>query len=169
MTAPTGGADRKGDPIMSATLLGTATDKDEEQLWQLLADQESAMRTGDADLLVSRYAPEAVAFTLAPPLAYAGTEVSDPERMRRWFAGFDGPVHFNITEPELTVGGEVAFCHSINRMGAVPVGAPDGFEMWFRATVCFARVGGEWKVTHEHASTPFYMDGSFRAAVDLKP
>jgi hypothetical protein len=24
-------------------------------------------------------------------------------------------------------------------------------------------------VTHEHMSVPFYMDGSYRAAVDLKP
>jgi len=24
-------------------------------------------------------------------------------------------------------------------------------------------------VTHEHVSVPFYMDGSYRAAVDLKP
>jgi len=24
-------------------------------------------------------------------------------------------------------------------------------------------------VTHEHVSVPFYMDGSCRAAVDLKP
>jgi ketosteroid isomerase-like protein len=28
---------------------------------------------------------------------------------------------------------------------------------------------GEWLVTHEHVSVPFYMDGSLRAAVDLKP
>ena len=26
-----------------------------------------------------------------------------------------------------------------------------------------------WKITDDHASVPFYMDGSFKAAVDLKP
>jgi hypothetical protein len=25
------------------------------------------------------------------------------------------------------------------------------------------------QITHEHKSTPFYMDGSFKAAVDLQP
>jgi PhnB protein len=30
-------------------------------------------------------------------------------------------------------------------------------------------VRGAWKIVHEHSSTPFYMDGSYRAAVDLKP
>jgi ketosteroid isomerase-like protein len=38
-----------------------------------------------------------------------------------------------------------------------------------RATVCYRRIDGKWMVTHEHLSVPFYMDGSFRAAVDLKP
>jgi ketosteroid isomerase-like protein len=28
---------------------------------------------------------------------------------------------------------------------------------------------GAWKIAHEHTSVPFYMDGSFRAAIDLKP
>ena len=42
-------------------------------------------------------------------------------------------------------------------------------DVWLRATVCFRRVDGAWKVAHEHASVPFYMDGSFRAAIDLKP
>jgi hypothetical protein len=28
---------------------------------------------------------------------------------------------------------------------------------------------GRWTVTHEQVSVPFYMDGSVKAAVDLKP
>jgi ketosteroid isomerase-like protein len=38
-----------------------------------------------------------------------------------------------------------------------------------RATIGFAKKDGGWKVTHEHFSVPFYMDGSDKAAVDLKP
>jgi ketosteroid isomerase-like protein len=49
-------------------------------------------------------------------------------------------------------------------------GANDPDECrWVRATVCFRRVRGAWKVVHEHSSVPLYMDGSERAAVDLKP
>jgi ketosteroid isomerase-like protein len=40
---------------------------------------------------------------------------------------------------------------------------------WFRQTLCFRRSGGEWRIAHQHESVPFYMDGSYRAAVDLKP
>jgi PhnB protein len=47
----------------------------------------------------------------------------------------------------------------------------DGSEtnVWIRLTLCFRKIGGAWKVTHEHTSVPFYMDGSFKAAVDLTP
>jgi ketosteroid isomerase-like protein len=50
-----------------------------------------------------------------------------------------------------------------------PHGAGDSFDLWFRATVCLRKLGGTWWITHEHKSTPFYMDGSFKAAVDLQP
>jgi PhnB protein len=26
-----------------------------------------------------------------------------------------------------------------------------------------------WKIAHEHDSVPFYMDGSFKASIDLTP
>ncbi|WP_446719495.1 hypothetical protein [Inquilinus sp. OTU3971] len=31
------------------------------------------------------------------------------------------------------------------------------------------RAADGWVIVHEHESVPFYMDGSLRAAVDLKP
>ncbi len=42
-------------------------------------------------------------------------------------------------------------------------------DMWLRETLCFRKIDGKWKITHEHESVPFCMDGSFKAAVDLKP
>jgi ketosteroid isomerase-like protein len=42
-------------------------------------------------------------------------------------------------------------------------------EWWQRITICLRRIDGIWKIVHEHTSVPFYMDGSYRAATDLKP
>jgi ketosteroid isomerase-like protein len=42
-------------------------------------------------------------------------------------------------------------------------------KVWVRETVCLAKAGAMWKIRHEHSSVPFYIDGSLRAAVDLKP
>ena len=42
-------------------------------------------------------------------------------------------------------------------------------DLWFRATLGFRKIDGKCAITHEHSSVPFYMDGSFKAAIDLKP
>jgi uncharacterized protein (TIGR02246 family) len=143
--------------------------QDETEIRQLVADQEAAMRNADADALVARYAPEAVVFDLAPPLRKSGADVHDAGRLRKWFAGFDNRVHFEVRDLDVTVDGDVAFCHSLNRMAATGQNAPGSFELWFRSTVCYRRIDGRWLVSHEHTSTPFEMDGSLRASVDLKP
>ncbi len=41
-------------------------------------------------------------------------------------------------------------------------------DLWFRSTVGLRRTASGWQITHEHESTPFYMDGSGRAATDLR-
>ncbi|QWF82059.1 YybH family protein [Amycolatopsis sp. CA-230715] len=135
------------------------------EIRQLMTDREHAMRTGDADLLASHYAPEAVQFDLEPPLLHPAGELRDPSRMRNWFAKFGGRVDYDISELVVTASEDVAFCRSLERMGS----AEAGFEMWFRSTVGLRRDGERWLIVDEHRSTPFYMDGSFRAATDLKP
>jgi ketosteroid isomerase-like protein len=42
-------------------------------------------------------------------------------------------------------------------------------DVWVRVTACRRKINGKGLITHEHVSVPFYMDGSYRAAVDLKP
>jgi uncharacterized protein (TIGR02246 family) len=142
---------------------------DEQQIRQMMADQETAMRARDAERLVARYAPEIVSFDLAPPLQHRGAEVRDAGALRQWFAGFDGPLDYQITDLHVTTGSDVAFCHSLNRLSATPHGMPSAFTLWFRATVCLRKQEGAWRITHQHNSTPFYMDGSLRAALDLEP
>ena len=69
---------------------------------------------------------------------------------------------------DITAGEDVGFSRSLNRIaGTRADGAPT--DLWMRATLCFRKIDGEWKVAHEHDSVPFYMDGSAKAALDLKP
>lgn len=69
----------------------------------------------------------------------------------------------------MIAGEDVAYTHSLHRLSATPVGSPAAFDLWFRVTVCLRKIDGGWRVTHEHSSTPFYMDGTFGAALDLQP
>ena len=145
------------------------TEQDEKQIRDLMAAREIAMSERDAETLGSHYAPDVVAFTLAPPLAHRGADVIDVEARKAWFATFEGPIEYEIRDLEITVGGDIAYSHALNRLSTTPKGAPAGFDLWFRATVCFRKEDGEWRITHVHDSTPFHMDGTLRAAVDLKP
>lgn len=144
-----------------------AVSSDEVLIRELVDRQVEAMRSGDAAAVVGLRAADVVGFTLAPPLVQS--DMTSVAGMAAWFATFDGPLEYEVRDLEVTVGGDVAFCHSLNRMSAVPVGMAEAFELWFRATLGLRKVDGAWRVTHEHQSTPFYMDGSLRAAVDLKP
>ena len=142
------------------TATGTGTD-DEEQVRAVIADRVAAMRDRDAERFVAHYAPQIVKFDLPPPLVYTGPEARDAEALRAWFAGHPGgPVSYEVRDLTVAVGDDVAFCHSLNHLGRA---------LWFRSTIGLRKIGGEWRITHEHNSTPFYMDGSDKAALDLQP
>ena len=64
----------------------------------------------------------------------------------------------------MVAGGDVAYAHGLARMG--PAGV---FSMWLRVTFGLRKTGGRWQIAHLHGSVPFYMDQTFKAAVDLQP
>ncbi|RYG72323.1 DUF4440 domain-containing protein [bacterium] len=129
-----------------------------ENLFQALRDKE-AVRTVECYTTV-------VLFSLAPPLALtADSEAGD---IQKWFDTFDGPLGIEVRDLSVTAAEEVAFAHCLNRLtGTKVTGEPN--DIWFRSTFGLVRVHGEWKIAHEHQSVPFYMDGSYKAAIDLKP
>jgi uncharacterized protein (TIGR02246 family) len=140
---------------------------DEAQIRKLIDDWAKAVRAKDVEGVVAHYAADVVTFDLAPPLQYAGTDALR-KSLAAWFPTFRGPVGYEISDLSITAGGDVAFCRSLNRIsGARTDGEETG--VWVRATVGLRRIDGRWKITHEHASVPFYMDGSYKAAVDLQP
>jgi ketosteroid isomerase-like protein len=71
---------------------------------------------------------------------------------------------WELPDPAVTVSGDLAVAHGLVRMGV-----PGVWQLWFRATVVLRELEGRWLVEHLHTSTPFHMDGSFRAATDLAP
>ncbi|MCF3143287.1 YybH family protein [Streptomyces platensis] len=141
---------------------------DEAQIRELLADRAAATKERDARRFLATSAPDLVDFGLAPPLQYKGPEARDQRAVEAWYATWAGPIEVTVTQLEITVGDDVAFGHSINRMRGTKT---DGFEveLWSRATVGLRRIDGTWKITHTHDSVPFLMDGSGLAALDLKP
>ncbi|MFI0906838.1 YybH family protein [Streptomyces sioyaensis] len=141
---------------------------DEARIREVLEDRAAATTARDARRFLSHSAPDIVEFGLAPPLQYKGPQARDQRAVEAWYATWRGPIEVTLTQLEITVGDDVAFSHSINRMRGTKT---DGFEveLWSRATVGLRRIDGTWKITHAHDSVPFLMDGSGLAALDLTP
>ena len=146
------------------------TTGDETDIRALLAENTAAFAARDAERVLNIYADGAVRYTLAPPLVQGpDTAYGDADGLRTWFATFDGPVEIFYRDAVVTASGDVAFTHALASMTATPVGAAESFTLWFRCTFGLRRIDGDWRIVHQHESTPFYMDGSFKAAIDLTP
>jgi PhnB protein len=138
---------------------------DEVEIRTVIDNWAAALRNKDANEVISHYAPRLVHFSLAPPLL---STASDAKGLNAWFATWQGPIGYEMRDVTVTAGHDVAFSHSLNRMRGTKTDGVKG-DFWFRHTLAFAKINGQWKIAHEHESVPFYMDGSYKAAVDLKP
>jgi uncharacterized protein (TIGR02246 family) len=139
----------------------------EAQIRALIDEWTKAFRAKDVNGVTSYYAADIVTFDLAPPLQYTGADALR-KGLEEWFPTFRGPVGYEIRDLSITAGDDLAFSRSLNRIAGTRT---DGEQtnVWVRSTACYRKIGGNWKITHEHVSVPFYMDGSYKAAVDLKP
>jgi uncharacterized protein (TIGR02246 family) len=141
---------------------------DAEQIANLLAEYAAAIRAKDAQATVALYTRDVVAFELAPPLRLQADAVRDPKYIQRWFDTWDGPIETEGRDLEIAVGDDVAYAFGLRHMTGTKTDGETA-DLWFRATACFRREDGRWKIAHVHNSVPFAMDGSDRALLDLKP
>lgn len=139
-----------------------------EEIRKVIESRYDRLAAGDVPGMLAFYAPEVVQFTLAPPLG-EWTQGRNPGPLSAWVATFAAPPRKTATQLEITASGEVAFATSIDSLTATPVGSDRPFTLWHRVTLGLRRIDGQWLIVHEHESVPFYMDGSFKAAIDLKP
>ena len=142
---------------MSSTTDRTEIEAISKQLVRAHADR-------DADAIVDAYTPDAVIYDLAPPLGRRGM---NRDSVAAWLASWDGPIQIDARDIHLTIEGDVAFASVLNRMRGRQSG--EDRDLWYRRTMCLRKTNGRWRIVHDHSSVPFYMDGSYRAAVDLKP
>jgi ketosteroid isomerase-like protein len=118
----------------------------------------------DADAIADCHAPDAVIYDLAPPLGRRGM---NRDSIAAWLAGWEGPIQIDSCDIDLTAEGNLAFVSALNGVRGRQSGEDQ--DIWYRTTRCLRKAGKRWWIVCDHASVPFYMDGSYRAAVDLKP
>ncbi|MCC5834870.1 MAG: nuclear transport factor 2 family protein [Opitutales bacterium] len=142
---------------------------EEEQVRELIEIQANAIRNKDAEAAISIFdRKDVVLFEIAPPLQYEGPAAVTKNELIDWFASFSGPIDYEVQNLRIHTDNGLAICHSLNHLKGQRT---DGSftDIWVRSTTCFRKANGTWKIVHEHTSVPFYMDGSLKAAVDLRP
>jgi ketosteroid isomerase-like protein len=141
---------------------------DEHSIGTLLEARSQAIRTKDADAALAACAPDFVRFDLAPPLARTGAAALDRAGLTAWFDTWRGAIGYEQRDVAITAEGGMAFAHGFVRINGTKTDGATA-DVWARQTVCLRKRGDAWQIVHEHISTPFYMDGSLKAAVDLTP
>jgi len=140
----------------------------ETEIRKLIDDQAKAIHAKDAKAALSLYAPDSVIFDLAPPLQHKNTGAASEHELNEWFSTWRGPIAYQTRDFSITAAGDLAFAHGFVRITGTKIDGEHN-DLWIRQTVCLAKIDGVWKITHDHTSVPFYMDGSYKAAIDLKP
>jgi ketosteroid isomerase-like protein len=141
---------------------------DERAISELLDSVTQALFEKDAAGAIAPLADDAVTFDLAPPLKHGPAITHDPARLEEWFGTWKGPIISQPGERTIVVDENVAYAYGLQRMTGTKTDG-EKVELWFRATACFRRDDGQWRITHMHNSVPFAMDGSDKALLNLKP
>ena len=141
---------------------------EEQQIRAVLEGFTAAIRDKDAGGAIALLADDAATFDLAPPLQMGPQETHDPAGLEQWFATWESPIVSEPGDLTVAVGDGVAYAYGLQHMSGKKTGGEE-VDLWFRATACFRREAGRWRITHMHNSVPFAMDGSDRALLDLKP
>ncbi|GHO46134.1 YybH family protein [Ktedonospora formicarum] len=140
--------------------------KDAAIIQELLNDRIRSLHDRDIEGIMSLYAPEVVSFDIVPPLQYIGADAFRKVWEEILFV-FQGPIHYEIHDLSITVGDDVAFTHSLNRMsGTMSTGQKT--DQWVRWTACFRKINGTWLIVHHQVSVPVDM-ATGKARLDLKP
>lgn len=114
-----------------------------------------AVRTNDVEAFLRHCAPDLVVFDMLPPLEHKGWDAL----RRSWgvaLGSFEGPIEYDVDHLDVTISGDLAISRSLTYLAGT---TKDGTRVThrLRSTLGFRKIGGEWKVLHQHVSAPFDM------------
>ena len=100
-----------------------------------------------------------------PPLRRIGREYR--KNYQEFFAGYEGPLDYEIRDLHIHASGDVAFIAALERItGKLKGGGPS--TMWVRVTSGLRKIDGNWRIVHDHVSVPVDFETG-KALLELKP
>ncbi|HEY1962862.1 MAG TPA: nuclear transport factor 2 family protein [Rhizomicrobium sp.] len=107
-----------------------------------------------------------VVFDVTPPRQYVASAAYRKD-WQAFTSGYKGPIKFEIADLAVTVDGNMAYGHSIQRVSGMDAkGKPS--DMTVRVTDVYRRINGKWLVVHEHVSVPVDLN-TMQPDVSSKP
>jgi ketosteroid isomerase-like protein len=118
----------------------------------------AAFNAKDLDAIMKVYEPgkNLFVFDVTPPRQHVGWD----DYRKDWqdaIAGMKGPVKFTISDLAITVDGDVAYGHSIQR--ATGTNTKDKpMDVTVRVSDVYRKLKGKWLIVEEHVSVPVDLD-----------
>ena len=143
------------------------TAQDQAAIKALEGKFAAAFNAKDSTAILSLYVkdPSLVVFDVAGPRQYRGW----PAYKKDWddfFAGVKGPVNFSLSDLDISVGGNLAYSHSIQRVVSSNKKGRKT-DMTVRVTDAYKKIDGQWLISHEHVSVPVDFD-AMKPVLDSK-
>jgi len=138
---------------------------DEAEIKGLIDTLIKSLHHKNIESLMPIYAQDVVSFDVTAPLQVIGADAFK-KRWEEAFLIFQDPINYEVRDLNITVGYNVAFSHSLNRLSGT-MNNGQQFGPWVRWTACFRKINGKWLIAHHQASVP--MDFAGKAVLDLKP
>jgi ketosteroid isomerase-like protein len=145
-----------------------AGSRDEAAIRALIDRWTKAAHEKNVDGVMSIYqrGPSLVAYDLVPPLQYKGWDAYRDD-YKAFFDQYDGPIEFEFRDLVIAAGETFGYSHELQRVsGTLKAGQKMAF--WLRVTDVYRKIGGQWRVVHEHVSVPTNLETG-KAALDLTP
>lgn len=138
----------------------------ETEISRLLEARVAAVAAHDVDGVMQDVAEDVVSFDVGKPLVRSGAGTVR-QQLEAWFAGYDGPIGFELRDLVVRGDGDVAFSHALVHVSGT-LKSGDSVSMWVRSTIGWIRRSGRWVSVHEHMSDPMDFETGM-ARTDLEP
>jgi ketosteroid isomerase-like protein len=140
--------------------------KDVDAIKAKYALWKRAFEARDLNGVMAIYAPDVVAYDVAPPLELAGTDAYR-KQYSDLFGQFNGQLKVTYGNIHVEQSGDTAYAFGLERLrGTTARGKP--VDMWIRFSDGWKRNNGQWFVEHEHVSVPVDL-ATGKARLDLTP
>lgn len=140
---------------------------DEAEIRKVIEGVNDAYRSGDINRLIPFYAEDVVAYDMPTPLSFKGIN----SYRRSWQMAMDMMKDFGsfeTAEDKFFVNGDLGVYHGLCHMSGTLKKNNEKIDSWARYTGVFKKIGGRWKIVHEHFSVPLEMEQD-KPAWNLKP